>query len=259
MKKILLSALVAAIFAIPSYAYDAASRVTAIGPDLMTKNGIVATNVKFKVVDGVADNSEYSTNKTVNISKEELVYTGNDNEVAAVVANQLGHIISGHASKGKVLSIFTSGITTDETVAAIASSYKYTKEQKEADVLSINLMANAGYNPLASIVVLTKQTGTAWEAIMGKPANAERAMNIYDYVNYAYPAKAKAGYGCNEYKNFLVYANSVLDTRANNAKLKAKADKEMAKYRKTSVSQIKKFKTRGGISGWDAAYNLLTE
>ena len=54
-------------------------------------------------------------------------------------------------------------------------------------------MANAGYNPLAIIVVLTKQTSTYWEAIQGKPANAERAMNVYDYTGYAYPAKLKAG------------------------------------------------------------------
>ena len=31
----------------------------------------------------------------------------------------------------------------------------------------------------------------------------------------------------------------------------------MKKYRKNSVSQISKFKTRGGLSGWDAAFELL--
>ena len=32
---------------------------------------------------------------------------------------------------------------------------------------------------------------------------------------------------------------------------------EVKKYRKSSVNQIAKFKTRGGMSGWDAAYGLL--
>ena len=148
-------------------------------------------------------------------------------------------------------------ITTNDTTTAIVSNYKYSKEEKEADVVAVNLMANAGYNPLAIIVVLTKQTGTYWEAIQGKPANADRAMNVYDYTGYAYPAKLKAGYACNEYKNFLTYANTVLATRKEMPKLQTKVSKDMKKYRKNSVNQVAKFKTRGGMSGWDAAYGLL--
>ena len=78
----------------------------------MTKNGITVSNVKFTVVSGDVDNSNYATNKVVNISSSDLAYTGNDNEVAAVVANELGHIISGHSSKGKVVSLLTAGSNT---------------------------------------------------------------------------------------------------------------------------------------------------
>ena len=56
------------------------------------------------VVSGAVDNSNYAANKTINVSTQELTYTGNDSEVAAVVANELGHIISGHASKGKLVN-----------------------------------------------------------------------------------------------------------------------------------------------------------
>ena len=114
----------------------------------------------------------------------------------------------------------------------LATNYSNLQKEKEADTIAVNLMANAGYNPLAIIVVLTKQTSTYWEAIQGKPANAERAMNVYDYTGYAYPAKLKAGYACNEYKNFLTYANTVLTTRKENKKLAAKVSKDMKKYRK---------------------------
>jgi thymidine kinase len=64
-------------------------------------------------------------------------------------------------------------------------------------------MVQAGYNPLALIVVLTKQTGTYWDTLVGRPANAEKALNVYDYISYTYPEKLKVGYGCNEYRNFL--------------------------------------------------------
>lgn len=263
MKKVLLSLFVAVAIAIPSHAatYNAANQVQTVGQNLLTKNGITATNVKFTVVSGSVDNSNYSTNKVVNISSADLAYAGNDNETAAVVANELGHIISGHASKGKVVSLLqaatNTNISTNETAATLASNYQATKEEKEADVIAVNLMANSGYNPLALIVVLTKQSGTYLETLQGKPANADRAMNVYDYTSYAYPEKFKAGYACNEYKNFVTYANTVLVSRTENKKLKTKTEKEMKKYRKNSVSQISKFKTRGGLSGWDAAYGLL--
>ena len=263
MKRVLLSLFAAIVIAVPSFAatYDAAAKVQTVGPNLLTKNGIPSTNVKFTVVSGAVDNSSYSTNRVVNVSSADLAYAGNDNEVAAVVANELGHIISGHASRGKVVDLLQAvtetNITTNETATTLATSYKSAKEEKEADVIAANLMVTAGYNPLAIIVVLTKQTGTYWETIQGKPANADRAMSIYNYISYAYPEKVKAGYGCNEYKNFLTYANTVVADRKANKKLETKNTKEQTKAKKTSTSQIAKFKTRGGISGWDAAYGLL--
>ena len=42
-----------------------------------------------------------------------------------------------------------------------------------------------------------------------------------------------------------------------NKKADAKLSKELAKSKKNSASQIAKFRTRGGLSGWDAAYGLL--
>lgn len=261
MKRILLSFFIAIAITVPSYAaYDASAQVQTVGPALLTKSGIPSTNVKFMVVSGAVDNSNYATNKTVNVSSNELTYAGNDNEVAAVVANELGHIISGHASKGKIISSFLStdaSTTTGQTASTIASNLKTSKEEKEADIIAADLMVNANYNPLAIIVVLTKQTGTYWETIQGKPANADRAMSIFNYINYAYPAKVTAGYGCNEYRNFLTYANTVIDERKANKKLETKNTKEQEKAKKNSASKLAKFKTRGGLSGWDAAYGLL--
>lgn len=236
--------------------YDAASKVSTIGADLLTKNGIT-TEIKFETTSKTVDNSTFVQDRTVSISNEDLKYALNDNETAAVVANELGYIITGNASKGKLISSVTGTSTTTNSASSLVENYASSKAEKEADVVAVNLMANAGYNPLAAIVVLTRQTQTAWNALLAKPANADRAMNIYDYTTYAYPAKAKAGYSCNEYKNFLTYANTVLEERNANKKLQTKSEKEMAKYRKNSVSQISKFKTRGAMSGWDAAYNLL--
>lgn len=259
MKKILLSFFIAVVIAVPSFAatYDASAKVQTVGPNLLNKNGIPSSNVKFMVVSGAVDNSNYATNKTINISTNDLTYAGNDNEVAAVVANELGHIISGHASKGKLLGEIIQTDPANQTASTIATNLKTAKQEKEADIIASNLMVTAGYNPLAIIVVLTKQTGSVWESIQGKPANADRAMSIFNYISYAYPEKVKAGYGCNEYRNFLSYANPVVEERKANKKAEAKNTKEQQKAKKDSTSQLNKFKTRGGLSVWDTAYGVL--
>ncbi len=262
MKKVLMSLFVAVAICIPACAatYNAADRVPTVGAALLTKSGITASNVKFTVVSGVVDNSNYISDRVVNVSSSELSFAGNDNEVAAIIANELGHIISGHASKGKFVSLLTSeaNITsTNATAEAVVANMKSAKEERDADVIAANLMVNANYNPLAIIVVLTKMTGTYWETIQGKPANADRAMNAFNYISYAYPEKVKAGYGCNEYRNFLSYANDVIAERKQNKKLENKNTKAQQKAKKTSTSQLSKFKRRGGMSGWDAAFQLL--
>ena len=41
-----------------------------------------------------------------------LQYAGNDNEVAAVIANELGHIICCHADKSKLINLVLNGNNT---------------------------------------------------------------------------------------------------------------------------------------------------
>ncbi len=147
--------------------------------------------------------------------------------------------------------------TATTTTTQTASNVPNIQESKESNVIAVNLMANAGYNPLAIIVVLTKQTGTYWDALLGKPANADVALLVYDYTGYAYPAKLKAGYACNEYKNFTAYANPIITARKSNNRQLKRSNKELTRFRKNSVKQISNFKTRGGLSGWDAAYGII--
>lgn len=262
MKKILLLA-ISFLFIVPVNAatYNPANQVQTIGEKLLSSNGVRLSDVKFTVVSDSPNNSDFIKTRVVNISSAELSYAGNDNETAAVVANELGHIISGHASRGKVVSLLQAAsntkLQTTETAQAVFTNYKNTKEDMEADIVAVNMMVKAGYNPLAMIVVLTKQTGTYWQVLKGEPANADKAMNIYNYMSYAYPSELKKGYGCNEYKTFLTYAQMKDEQRAENKKLQAKYEKTYKKAKKTSTAQLTKFIQRGGLSGWDAVYELL--
>ena len=131
------------------------------------------------------------------------------------------------------------------------------KDKMNADITGVDLMIQAGYNPLAMIVVLGKQPGTSLDILKSQPNNFRRTMYIYDYLSYNYPSKVKAGYNCKEYKNFLAYIQPTITERnANKSKL-AKFQKEQAKLKKERAKQIAKYKATGGLNGWDASYTIL--
>ena len=106
---------------------------------------------------------------------------------------------------------------------------------------------------------MTKQTGTYWDTIIGRPANAEKALNIYDYIAYVYPEKLKVGYGCNEYRNFLTYADPIVEKRNKSKRQVKKFAKEQEKIKKERAKSLNQYKMSGGLSGWDATYAILNE
>ena len=265
MKKILVSllCLFAVSIQVNAATWCAKDRVPAVGQQLLTKNKI---NVKitFKVVDGVADNSDSAKTNIVNVSLNNLQYAGNDNEVAAVVADELGHIICCHTDKAKVrnLILANSGASSDaasNTIADDIISSKITqKENEEADVTAVNLMINAGYNPLALIVWVTKQPGSTLDVLKSRPNNFDRAMVTYKYLSYAYPSKVKAGYGCQEYRAFLTDAELVMQKLTKNKRKLAKFNKEQEKLIKERQKDLEKYKLIGGLNSWGVTYDWLT-
>lgn len=267
MKKVIISLFATAMMILPASAatWVAVDRVAPVGKQLLTKNGLPAKTT-FKVVNGSVDNSAVSSTNVVYISSTDLTYAGNDNEVAAVVSNELGHIINGHYAKNKMRKIakeaLTGNLSSDNVITTAAnSSFVSTrtslKDNKEADITGADMMIKANYNPLAMIVVITKMPGSTFEILAGKPANAERAMNVYDYLTYNYPSKVKAGYGCNEYRTFLTYANPIVTERNSNKKKLAMFKKNQEKAKKLRAKNIAQFKATGGQSGWDASYTIL--
>lgn len=267
MKKIFLSLFIVFAMAIPSSAatWVAADRVSTVGAQIIKANSLPAS-IKFKVVNGNVNNTSATTTNTIQISSTDLTYAGNDNEVAYVVAHELGGIICDNIGKTKVRNLFKDAITgslsSDNVIStAVNSDYVANKQSlsdnKDADIMGVDLMINAGYNPLAGIVVLTKMPGSSWEILQGKPANSERAMYIYDYLTYNFPTKVKAGYGCNEYRAFLTYANPIVEDRNSNKKKLDKFNKEQKKLKSERDKQLAKYKATGGLSGWNVSYELL--
>lgn len=267
MKKIIVTIFAVAMMILPSSAatWVAADRVSTVGKAIITKNGLPAKTT-FKVVNGSADNSNTSATNVVQISSTDLTYAGTDTEVAAVVAHEIGLIINGKASKDKFRSIAKAAITenlSSDNIITTASNSEFLankvslSDNKAADITGADLLIKAGYNPLAMVVVVTKMPGSTLEILQGKPANSERAMNIYDYLTYNYPSKVKAGYGCQEYRTFLEYANPIVAERNSNKKKLAAFNKIQAKNKALRAKNIAQYKATGGLSGWDASYTIL--
>ncbi len=268
MKKIILSVLVTSLLAMPSFAatWSAANRIPVVGKQMLNKNNL-PSSTKFVVTETDIVNSSYNTNNEIYVPKAELGYTGNDNEVAAIIAQQLGVIINANAAKKKLVSNITSALaggfmdTSLEKSALIANELTLNnmseKDQMNADVTGVDLMIQAGYNPLAMIVVLGKMPGSTVDILKSQPNNFKRTMYIYDYLSYNYPSKVKAGYNCKEYKNFVAYIQPTIDERNSNKSKLSKFNKQQAKLKKERAKQIAKYKATGGLNGWDASYTIL--
>lgn len=268
MKKIILSLMLSTLIAIPalSATWSAVDRVPTVGKQILNKNSL-PSSTKFVITETAVTNSTSNTNNELYIQKTALGYTGNDNEVAAVIAQELGVIINANASKKKFVSNIASalaGSITDESaqnkaliVNELTMNSMSEKDQMVADITGTDLMIQAGYNPLAMIVVLGKMPGSTMDTLKSQPNNFKRTMYIYDYLSYNYPSKVKAGYNCKEYKNFLAYIQPTITERNSNKAKLAKFQKEQAKLKKERAKQIAKYKATGGLNGWDASYTIL--
>lgn len=268
MKKIILSLMLAFATTMPTFSatWSAVDRVPTVGKQILTKNNL-PTDTKFVVTETAVVNSTSNTNKEIYIQKEALGYAGNDNEVAAVISQEIGTIINANASKKKLVSNLTSalaGSVSGESaqnkaliINELAMNNMSEKDQMNADVTGTDLMIQAGYNPLAMIVVLGKMPGSTVDILKSQPNNFKRTMYIYDYLTYNYPSKIKSGYNCQEYKNFAAYVQPTVDERKADKKKLAKFNKEQAKLKTERAKQIAKYKATGGLNGWDASYTIL--
>ena len=270
MRKLILSLFAMAMLVIPSSAatqWTATNRVAPVGKVIVEKNSLPA-KLQFKLVEEITDNSQTSSTNIVEISKADLTYAGNDNEVAAVIAYELGQIINGKTGKEQIRAaakaMLAEKLSKDNIVNTTANSEYWNsktalKDKKEADMTAIDLMVKANYNPLALVVVITKMPGTNLELIMGQPANADRAMSAFNYLTYNYPEKVKAGYGCQEYRNFLAYSDPIIQKRNNSKRQLKKFAKEQEKIKSERAKSLNQYKMSGGLSGWDATYAILNE
>lgn len=243
------------------------ARVEKIGKNLLSKNNL-PTQVKFTVMETDEVNAFASGENEICVYTGLLKFVNDDAELAGIISHEMGHILNNHVAKQSIISNITTNLINRSKLSSKAKTGVYIANQLsmlkmsrtqeyEADATGVDLMTNAGYNPLAMVSVLYKISGNYIDFIQTHPSGDKRTMYIYNYITYAYPAKAKLGYSTDSYKQFMNYATPIVKERNANAKKLAKFNKEQAELKAERLEHMRKYQSSTNNLGWAASYNLL--
>ena len=220
MKKLIKFLCVTLVFCIASYAKcaelidvkgvaEAQNRINKIGFNILNSNGIEHRAV-----------FDFDISKTKNAStryydRQITIYRGlynrleSDDEVAAVLSHEISHSVDSYDG------IF-SGFFSGWSYAFSPKKYEY-----KADKRGVDYMVNAGYNPVAMIVVLNKSfPQPRYDWCTSHPLISKRMMEVYEYIYKKYPEYLAN----NAYKNNVYYQNFLLTSKENREKFRKKIE-----------------------------------
>lgn len=246
---------------------NSVNKVNTIGKNLLSKNNL-PTKINFKVIETDEINAFANADKEICVYTGLLKFVNNDAELAAVIAHEIGHIVNNHVAKQNVVNtisqtaIYNSNLNAGlKTAAYNANNLSMLKmsrtEEYEADITGADLIARAGYNPLAMVSVLYKIGGSYADFVSTHPSGDKRTMYIYDYITYTYPNKVKAGYNTDSYNKFMIWVKPTIEARNSNPKKLAAFNKKQAKLKAKRDKKLEKYKTARENTGWDKTFNAI--
>lgn len=122
----------------------------------------------------VINASSAMTHKTVVIYTGILPYFDNDDELAFVVSHEIAHSLDCYDGLGKWLAMILN-----------SKQYEY-----KADLIGVDLMVKAGYNPIAAITTMNKafpETYFDFGILSSHPRTSKRIFEVYKYIYKKYP------------------------------------------------------------------------
>ena len=238
-------------------------RVNAVGENILLKNKL-PNKITFKVSEDETANAYANINKEIYVQKGLLDYVENDDELAAVISHEVGHIVNAHLQRqsliAAIISYFTSKVTDEkmktgiDTANQLATLKMSRNDEYESDLTGTDLMVAAGYNPLAMISVFNKICANSFDFLESHPSGDKRTMMVYDYLSYNYPNTVKKGFSTSAYSSFLLYAQPTVELRKSNPKALAKFQKKEAKLKTARLKRAQKIR---GANPWETSYTVL--
>ncbi len=230
MKKFLLLAFMTAMIGLPCCAFSTSDnmpntevrkitqKVDEIGFNILNSNGITKRMVFNFDTHNVKNAVTMATSREITMYKGLFNKLDSDDEIAAVLAHEISH---GVDSYNGILR----GTFSDWSYVFNPKKYEY-----KADKRAVDYMVNAGYNPVAFIVVMSRCFGqNRFDWHRTHPLSTRRMMEVYEYIYKKYPEFLAN----NSYKNNIYYQNFLLTSQENREKFQEKVktgSKKRVKY-----------------------------
>lgn len=214
MKKVILSLFVMLMFATSAYSVTVVSEESYTMENFWEKNGkyeekmfnvgskiLYANSIdkrvpfRFERNQKVVNASATLSTKVVTIYQGILPYVESDDEFAYVLSHEIAHSLDAYG-----------GFLKWTAMKFNSKNYEY-----KADLIAIDLMTKAGYNPIAAIVAMNKIFPESfWDSgiSVSHPKGSKRMLAVYKYISKKYPEYLKSNYTKNiQYQNFIRVAN----------------------------------------------------
>ena len=183
--------------------------VDALGQKLLSLSDDADKRYYFLIVDSPAVNAFATPDRYVFVNRGLLTFMESEDDLAAVIGHEIGHILARHGSRqkrtdllGKSAGIAATLLTgrselmevSNATTKALLAGYGREMELR-ADQIGAELIAKAGYNPLAVINALhvLKDQSMFAKTVQGQPAtyhglfstHPQHDKRLHDIVAYA--------------------------------------------------------------------------
>ena len=186
--------------------------INRIGHTLLSVSDIPADRqVKFSI------ERKYSANAYTDFSNNVILYRGilnyveNEDELAFIIAHELGHVEQSHVKKGiaRTVAISTLGVVAGALSntgpvplagGAVANSKLSRNDELKADQRGIDFLVSAGYNPLAAISILYKIGNNYVDFYRSHPNVNKRIYADYKYIESHYPNYIQQGFNTQSYE-----------------------------------------------------------
>lgn len=181
--------------------------ISEIGFKMLNANKIDKRMVFTYSTKDVANAQAAHFNREIVIYKGLVKYMETEDELAAIIGHEISHAVDSY--DGICRGLF-------EIVPHWFIPRKY---ERKADLRSIDYMVNAGYNPVAMIVIMNKSFGqNRYEVLGTHPLPSRRLAMVYEYIYTKYPAYLVN----NAYIDNIYYQNFLLNSEHNRKKLEEK-------------------------------------
>ena len=182
-------------------------RIDEVGFNILNSNGIEKRTVFNFDTKRVKNALSRYRDREIVIYRDLYNRLSSDDELAYVLGHEISHSVDSYDG---ILRGYFSYFT---------QSFSPKKYEYKADKRAVDYMVQAGYNPVASIIVMNKCFGQyRYDWYSTHPLTSRRMMEVYEYIYKKYPEYLAN----NTYKNNLYYQNFLLTSKLNRTKFQSK-------------------------------------